>query len=290
MSGKSLFGLVFSATLLAVCALLIKEMIELESPSLVLAPVLYAALIMPIFCHILPQAWSKWAWVATLGVLVSGLWVTTGSHIPLSPHVWFELLVMAIVLIAYAIALDSVAFWEAELVRSLVLGVRSNLLTSEAIERERLRQSEGMLALCQRLNLPLSILHFNWISVEARERQSFRIAKEIAKEDENFRSCLERLKTRDCLIQHVRATTRISDIVLSDGTPDGFFVICPATPEEGAEVLSTRIESALRNEFKTNVKHSVATSVSNGFVLANLMVAAKEGKPMAEYGTVVSLR
>jgi hypothetical protein len=289
MSCKSLTALVISASILAICAIVLDEIVKLESPSLFPSVVVYAALITPTLCQILPIRWARLAWAASIGVLLAGLWGAAGAHNLFDPQMLPVLLVLGIVLIAYSILINRIASWEAESIRSLALVVRNNLVISEAIERERLRQCEGMLALCQRLNLPLSILHLNWVPVEPSEGRSFRISKN----EPSFLAHLEKLRVRDSLFQHVGAATRVSDIVLSDGTQNGLFVVCPATPENGAEVLSTRLETILKSEFQIKVKHSVATTDSNGFALANLMLAAKTSKPNLRpvtSGAVVSLR
>src|SRR5689334_17991196 len=135
VSSKSLVLLLISASLLGVTAVAINEIGETKVSFVFQPGIVYAALITPPFCQLFPTRWAKWAWVATIGVLVAGLW-TQDALGSVPPRVWPVL----IVLICYSIVIHRIAAWEADLVRSLALVVRNDLATSDAIERERLRQ------------------------------------------------------------------------------------------------------------------------------------------------------
>ena len=69
--------------------------------------------------------------------------------------------------------------------------------------------------------------------------------------------------------------------------------LCPATYEPGAEILSRRLEALLQREFAALIRQSIVTSDDHGFVLADLMIAARASKAAhrpVEHGAVVSLR
>jgi hypothetical protein len=261
--------------------MLVAEVIVLSNPGILKPMMVYTAIITPAVCQLLPGNVARWAWVPTLGILVIGILEGAELH-ELPPHVWLEFLLLAILLGTYAALVHRVASWEQQLIRALTFVSRSDVAIADAIERERLRRCEGVVALCHRLNQPLSVLHVNWINDKA-----------AANTELSFTSQFERLSVRESVLQQVGAAVRNSDIVLSDGTQNGLFVICPATFEHGAEILSGRLEAMLQREFAARVRHSVVTTDNHGFVLADLMIAARASKAAPrpiEYGAVVSLR
>jgi hypothetical protein len=226
---------------------------------------------------------ARTAWIPTLGVFLIGVLAFLEHH-ELDLHVWLEILLLAIMLAAYAVLVHRVATWDDQLVRALTFVSRSDLAVADAVEGERLKRCEGIVVLCQRLNLPLSVLHLDWMRPSDEEGEN---------KEWNFAAQFKRLSVRESVLQRVGSAIRNSDIVLSDGTQNGLFVICPATPERGAEILSGRLEAMLQREFAVQVKHSVVSTDNHGFVLAYLMVAARTTKATprpVEYGTVVPLR
>jgi hypothetical protein len=283
MQRKSLVMLLTTTIALAISCVLVLEIVTIEAPGVLRPILIYAAIITPLVCQIFPTTVARMAWVPTLGLFAIAL-LDGIEHHALALDVWLHAMLLAILLAAYAMLVDRVASWEHDLARALSFVSRSDLAVVDAIERERLKRCEGIVVLCHRLNQPLSVLHLNWTRQDCAERES---------QDWSFASQFERLSMRESVLQQVGATIRDSDIVLSDGTQNGLFVICPATFERGAEQLGGRLETMLQREFAARVKRSVVTSDNHGFVLADLMIAARGSSapaPSVEYGAVVSLR
>jgi hypothetical protein len=283
MQRKSLLMLLTTTIALAISCVLVLEIVVMESPGVVRPILVYAAIIAPLAFQIFPTTVARRAWIPALGLFALALLGGIDDR-DVALNVWLHLLLLAIMLAAYATLVHRVATWEQDLARAMTFVSRSDLAIADAVERERLKRCEGIVVLCQRLNQPLSVLHLNWMRQESDAENS---------QDWSFASQFERLSMREGVLQQVGATIRDSDVVLSDGTQNGLFVICPATYEHGAELLAGRIETMLQSEFAARVKRSVVTSENHGFVLADLMIAARNismpAQPV-EYGAVVSLR
>jgi hypothetical protein len=284
MRRKSLSTLLTTTVLLAVGCMLVAEAIALNNPGILKPVTAYAAIIMPAVWQFLPGNMARWAWLPTLAILAIGVLGGADLH-ELPPHAWLELLVLGILLGTYAALATRLASWEQQLVRALTFVSRSDLAVADVIEGERLRRCEGVVALCHRLNQPLSVLHLSWIK-HGDDHAS-------ANTEWSFTSQFERLSVRESVLRQVGGTIRNSDILVSDGTQNGLFVVCPATLEHGAETLSGRLEAMLQRDFAARTRHSVVTTDNHGFVLADLMIAARASKAAPrpiEYGAVVSLR
>jgi hypothetical protein len=283
MQSKSLLMLLTTTIALAISCVLVLEIVAIEAPGVLRPIFIYAAIIAPLVCQLFPATVARGAWVSALGLFAVALWPGIDGH-EIALHVWLQLLLLAILLAAYATLVHRVASWEQDLARALTFVSRNDLAVADAVERERLKRCEGIVVLCQRLNQPLSVLHVNWLRPDENAGTG---------QDWSFASQFERLGIRESMLQQAGATVRDSDIVLSDGTQTGMFVICPATHEHGAELLGGRLETMLQREFAARVKRSVVTSDSHGFVLADLLLAARESSTPArsvEFGAVVSLR
>ena len=283
MQSKSLVMLLTATVALAISCVLVLEIVTIEAPGVLRPILIYAAIIAPLVCQIFPTTVALMAWIPTLSLFAIGL-LGGIERSDVALHVWLHATLLAILLAAYATLVHRVASWEQDLARALTFVSRSDLAVADAVERERLKRCEGIVVLCQRLNQPLSVLHLNWMRQDCEEGAS---------QDWSFASQFERLSIRESVLKQVGATIRDSDVVLSDGTQNGLFVVCPATYERGAELLGGRLETMLQREFAAQVKRSVVTSDNHGFVLADLMIAARNcGAPAAsvEYGAVVSLR
>jgi hypothetical protein len=283
MQSKSLVMLLTATIALAISCVLVLEIITIEAPGVLRPILIYAAIVAPLVCQIFPTTVARIAWVPTLGFFTIALLGGIERH-DLTLDVWLHATLLALLLTAYATLVHRAASWEQDLARALTFVSRSDLAVADAVERERLKRCEGIVVLCHRLNQPLSVLHLNWIRQECGEGES---------QHWSFASQFERLSMRESVLQQVGATIRESDIVLSDGTQNGLFVICPATYERGADLLAGRLESMLQREFAARVKRSMVTSDNHGFVLADLMIAARDSSTPArsvEYGAVVSLR
>lgn len=283
MQRNTLKSLLITVITLVIGCLLITGLLTHDKPGFLQPLLVYVAIIAPLLCQIFPASVARVAWIPTLGIFLFG--VLTGlERYELEARVWFEILLLAIMLVAYAVVVNRAATWDDQLIRALSFVSRNDLAIADAMEFERLKRSEGVVALCQRLNQPLSVLHLNWMRAAGEEGENG---------EWSFASQFERLSMRECVLKRVGSAIRNSDIVLSDGTQNGLFVICPATPERGAEVLSGRLEAVLQREFAARVWHSIVTTDDHGFVLADLMIAARTSKATArsvEYGTVVPLR
>jgi hypothetical protein len=283
MQSKSLLMLLTTTIALAISSVLVLEIINIESPGALRPILIYGAVIVPLVCQIFPATVARTCWVPTLGLFaVAALGGIHGRDPVLS--VWLHTMLLALLLAVYATLVHRVASWEQDLARALTFVSRNDLAIADAVERERLKRCEGTVVLCHRLNQPLSVLHLDWLGRDDETGKG---------RDWSFASQFERLNMRESVLQQVGATIRESDIVLSDGTQHGLFVICPATYEHGAELLGGRLEAMMQREFAAQVKRSVVTSDSHGFVLADLMIAARDSSGPArsvEYGAVVSLR
>jgi hypothetical protein len=252
---------------LAISCMLVTEVIRLDDPDLLHPILVYAAIIAPVLCQFFPANVARWAWVPALGIFLLSGGVGSGWH-EANAHVWLEIILLAALLVAYAMLVHRLASWEYQVVRALSSVSRSDLAVADAVERERLKRCEGLVALCLRHNQPLSILHLNWV------RQGGEL-EDIG--EWSFASQFERLSVRESVLQRVGAAIRNSDIVLSDGTQCGLFVICPITHGRGAEVLGGRLGIMLQREFAVRAKHSVVSTENDGFDLAQLMIAARAG-------------
>jgi hypothetical protein len=280
---KSVSMLVAVSVLLVASCIISAEAIAGENPEPLKSALIYSAILTPSLCQLLPSNLARWSWLPTIGILAIAILPGIAAHAN-AFNAWLAFVALAILLATYAVLVHRVAFWEQQFVRALTFVSRSNIAVADAVERERLKRCEGIVGLCNRLNQPLSVLHISWMRPASEEEKA---------NEWSFASQFERLTLRENVLQRVGSAIRNSDIVLSDGTQNGLFVICPATYEPGAEILSRRLEALLQREFAALIRQSIVTSDDHGFVLADLMIAARASKAAhrpVEHGAVVSLR